>query len=83
VFPPFVRHMLPLEGVVADPLARLAYLESIFLFHVLFPAYNSKAERWTRNVLWPRRPWSDDHEPRVPSSGPAAKAAVRPAKRGK
>jgi hypothetical protein len=69
VFPPFVSHVLPLEAAVADPLAKLAYLESISLFHVLFPAHTSKAESWARNVFWPRRPWSDDHGPRVPSSG--------------
>jgi hypothetical protein len=69
VYPPFISRTLPLEAAVADPPARLAYRESISLSHMLFTAYNSKAESWTRNVLWPRRPWSDGHGPRIPSSG--------------
>ena len=68
--PPFLSHPRPPEAPVANALARPAYLESTsLLIHVLCPAFNSKAENWTCNVFWPRCRCSDDHGPRVPSSG--------------
>jgi hypothetical protein len=65
--PLLIAGPLPRNAAVSDRPVRLACLESLSLFHILPPAYKSKAESWTRQVLWPRRPWAEDHSPLIPS----------------
>jgi hypothetical protein len=64
---PFVPR-LPLDAAVSDPPVRLVHLESLYVFHVVFLARQSKAQSCSRQGLWPWRPWTDDHERRIPSS---------------
>jgi hypothetical protein len=67
--PPCLAAQLPEAATASDPPVRLTYRESLFLFHIFFLAYNSKAESWTRNPLRPRRPWPNHSGRRLPSSG--------------
>jgi hypothetical protein len=64
---PFVAPRLPLDAAVSDPLARLAHLENLSVFHTLFLAHQSRAESCSRPGLWPRSPWTNDHTRRIPS----------------
>jgi len=64
---PFVP-WLPLDAAVFDPPVRLVHLESLSVFHVVFLARQSEAQSCSRQGLWPWRPWTDDHERRIPSS---------------
>jgi hypothetical protein len=69
MYPSCLVAQLPEAATASDPPVRLTYRESLFLFHMFFLAYNSKAESWTRNLLRPRRPWANHYGRRLPSSG--------------
>lgn len=69
MYPPCLVAQLPETATASDPPVRLTCRESLFLFHMFFLAYRSKAESWTRNLLRARCPWANHYGRRLPSSG--------------
>jgi hypothetical protein len=73
---PFVDPLFAQETSASDSPARVIYRESLSLFHSLFPAHTSKAERWCRNLLRPGSPWASDRGRLYRSQELAATAAA-------
>jgi hypothetical protein len=58
--PRLLAPLLLLKAAISDLPARLACLASVPLRHALFPAYNLKAKRWTRQSLRLWCAWTED-----------------------